>query len=311
MQSSVGMNSFGRAIAIGTIGTMVTLMGGCSGHGTKTSANAPGNSGGATYIDSYRNGDYAEAYRTAAKSAMTGTNADGEQAALIAGQAAHAQGNFSDAQRWLRILLDSDNKQIAGQAGATLGLIAQQTGDQQQAADLLLAAGNKLTLDAAARSQLYAGDSLSRLGKGDEARAAWEKAQHNAKYDAAIAATIESRLATGTAPAMPKQHGSSALLGNDVIQAGTIVGSTPKGAGSFTLQAGVFSTLSRAVNAASQITPQAKRAGYEAPRVVNTFDTKGKRVYAVRFGHFANKDVADSARAKFGSGVIATKATGE
>lgn len=267
---------------------LVLCVGGCNS-GTRTSK---------AYIDSYSKGEYADAYREGAKAAMDSEGKDHDKAALIAGQAAHAQGNFSDAQRWLRPLLDSQDQQIAGQAAATLGLIAQQSGDEQQAADLLRTAGDKLTLDAGAKSQLFAGDSLSRLGKKNEAQEAWEKAQGQAKYDLELQATIAARLAGGPVPPVTPRPG---------MPKAAATASEPIKTGNFTLQSGVFSTLSRAVRAADEITPQARKAGYEAPRVVNTIDSKGRHLYAVRFGKFPNKSVADSARSKFGSSVIATQ----
>ena len=270
---------------------LILCVGGCNS-ASKTGSLTP------NYIKSYSQGDYAIAYGEGAKAAMNENGKDHDQAALITGQAAHALGNFGDAQRWLRPLLDSSNEQIAGQAAATLGLIAQQSGDQQQAADLLLSAGDKLTVDAAAKSQLFAGDSLSRLGKKDEAQAAWEKAQGNAKYDTELQAIIAARLAGGAVPAIT----STARTGTPK----PAVTEAPKTA-NFTLQSGVFSTLSRAVRAADEITPQARKAGYEAPRVVNTIDSKGRHLYAVRFGKFPSKTLADSARSKFGSMVIATQ----
>ena len=289
-----------RLAAAAALSAVLLYVGGCAGGSAAADAPSQG------YMESYRKGEYAQAYREAAREALSGSSSNSEQAALIAGQAAHAMGNYSDAARWLRPLRESTNKQIAGQASATLGLIAQQNGDQQQAADLLSEAGDKLTLDAAAKSQLFAGDSLYYLGKRDDARAMWEKAKGNAKYDAALAASIESRLAGGSVPHLTVKptSGSFRPMAN-----GT--NATPKGQGPFTLQAGAFSTLERAVKAAKSITPRATKAGYEAPRVVNAIDSKGRRIYAVRFGRFPTKAAAESARNSFGSDVIATVASGE
>ena len=285
------MRAFGNVnwVRLGIAG-LVLCVGGCN-NASKTAASKG-------YIESYTKGEYADAYRESAKAAMDSDGKDRDKAALIAGQAAHAQGNYGDAQRWLRPLLESPDKQIAGQSAATLGLIAQQSGDQQQAADLLLNAGDKLTLDASAKSLLFAGDSLARLGKKEEATAAWETAQGKTKYDTELQGIITARLAGGAVPAIvAKASNKPTAVG--VLETGK--------AGQFTLQSGVFSTLSRAVRAADEITPQARKAGFEAPRVVNTIDSKGRHLYAVRFGKFPTKSSADFARSKFGSQVIATQ----
>lgn len=288
---SIGNVNWGRlAIVAGPAAFLVLCVGGCSS--SSRSSDTP-----KAYIASYAKGEYADAYRESAKAAMDSENSDRDKAALIAGQAAHAQGNYSDSQRWLRPLLDSESKQIAGQSAATLGLIAQQNGDQQQAADLLRTAGDKLTLDASAKSLLFAGDSLSRLGKNDEAKAAWESAQGKAKYDEELQAKIGRRLAGGPVPAVVAKSANKPSIG--ISESGK--------AAQFTLQSGVFSTLSRAVRAADEITPKARKAGFEAPRVVNTTDSKGRALYAVRFGKFPTKSSADFARSQFGSQVIATQ----
>ncbi len=288
--SASGNVKWGRQGCLVAIAGLVLCLGGCNS--SSKTANASKD-----YIASYTKGEYADAYRESAKAAMDSENSDRDRAALIAGQAAHAQGNYSDSQRWLRPLLDSESKQIAGQSAATLGLIAQQSGDQQQAADLLRNAGDKLTLDASAKSLLFAGDSLSRLGKKDEAKAAWETAQEKAKYDAELQATITARLAGGPVPPVAAKGSNKPTIG--ISESGKV--------GQFTLQSGVFSTLSRAVRAADEITPKARKAGFEAPRVVNTIDSKGRQLYAVRFGKFPTKSSADFARSQFGSQVIATQ----
>lgn len=280
---------------------MALCLGGCSNQkasGTDSSRSR--------YLSLYNRGEYAEAYREASKVAISNTTAgEFEQAALIAGESAHALKRYEDAQRWLNQVKDSPNRQLSGHALATLGLIEQQFGRETKAAELLSQAGTKLGSDDAARAYLFAGDSYSRLGRKSDADEAWGKARSLVKYDNALRANIVGRLGGGQVP--------QGVNGPVTTVAGSGSGGRGAGqsAGGWTLQVGAFSTLSRAVDRSKQISPAAAKAGLAAPRAVMTRDKTGKVIYAVRIGNYPSKQAAEAAKGRIPVETFVTEATGE
>lgn len=255
---------------------LVTLaVAGCSSSGKQTQ-------GDPTYIQDYQSKRYTQAYDGSKAAVPNLRGAAKEQALLIQGESAHAINRNSEAKLLLRPLADtSQDPRTSGQAAATLGLIYQEEGDFDDGAKYLSLASDKLDGDASARSALYAGDCLKSLGRTDEARSMYEKAQQSVRTDNSLRGMIADRLKPSSAS---------------------------PGVGKFTLQAGAFSTQQRAQAQADRLRQSASNAGLGSPRVVQT-SSKGKTLYTVRVGRFTSRD--DAVKAAKTMGVEAMVATGE
>jgi tetratricopeptide (TPR) repeat protein len=278
---------------------LALCLGGCSNQKTATTEASR-----SRYLALYTRGEYAEAYREASKVAIGNTTAgEFEQAALVAGESAHAMKRYEDAQRWLNQVKESPSRQVSGHALATLGLIEQQFGRETKAAELLSEAGTKLGSDDAARAYLFAGDSYARLGRKSDATEVWGKARSLVKYDNNLRATIGGRLAGGQVP--------QGVNGPVTTVTGSGTGVTGKPAGGWTLQAGAFSTLARAVDRSKQIAAAAAKGGLPAPRAVMTRDKAGKVIYAVRIGNYPSKQAAEAVKGRIAVETYVTEATGE
>lgn len=114
----------------------------------------------------YESGLYASAYTKATREAAAASGARHERAALIAGMAAHALDRHADAEHWLGPLTMSKDREIAGRASATLGLIEQERGRHARAVQLLNDAADKLSGDEAVRSRSAAALSSRALDGG-------------------------------------------------------------------------------------------------------------------------------------------------
>lgn len=227
--------------------------------------------GGADYAALYDQGRYAEAYDAASRVADKKTGQDRERAALAAGLSAQRLDRVSDAERWLTPLLESPDRAVAGRAGAALGLMSQESGNNAKAAELLSQASSRLAGDEAARSSMYAGDSYRALGKQADAINAYTRAQAMVDTDTQLRAMIADRMASGSVGAP-----------------GTV------SKGMFSVQMGAFSTEKNAQ------TEAVKAARFGAPRVVPITSSKGQRLYAVRIGAFGSRPEADALKARIG-----------
>lgn len=252
------------------------LLGGCS----STS------SGKGDYAASFKAGRYADAYEAASKQATIGSGAKKDQAALIAGLSAQALNRNDDAEKYLSQVVDNADPKVSGEAGAALGLIAAERGQHDKAADLLTKAGRKLEGDQAARAFLYAGDSYKSLGKTSEARGMWSMAQAKVVDDSALRVMIGDRLAAPASPTAPKA-------------------AKPVGPTKFTVQIGAYSSYT---NAQKQLS---RYRAYGTPRVVETTDKQGKKLFAVRIGLYPTRAEADKVRKTVGSGAAVMTTAGE
>lgn len=205
---------------------------------------------------------YTEALAAAEREAATSSGIERERAALIAGQSAFALKREPEADRWLSPLRTSTNDEIAGNASATLGLIAADQKRDGTAAALLGEASRKLKGDDAARAGLFAGDAFERLGNRPQAVGLYQKALTDAR-DAALKQTIQERLT-----------------------------------GRFTIQIGAFSTRAAAERALGQNARAFTRAGLPTPAIVQTTDAAGRPLFAVRAGDYPSAIAAQVAAAK-------------
>lgn len=297
------MRFIGRFVVHGAIAAFLAAACAISG-----CASSPKGSGlGASYIDLYRTGQYAAAYSEASRAASDGPAGQREQAALIAGESAHAMNRFDDAERWLAPLVTSRNQRIAGEAGASMGLVAQQRAEHDRAVRYLTTAAPRLTGDDRARAWLYAGDSARLARRAQEAKGYYQNAEQAARDDRTLKATIASRLAGGPVPSYGGQ--STSTLGTPAPTPSPVAGSTPRGG--WTIQAGAFSTRDRANQHAAGLSGRAASAGLDTPRVVAISDSRGRLLFAVRIGRFATEADARSARARIGGDAVVSRATGE
>lgn len=232
--------------------------------------------GQADYRELYNQHRYADAYKAALEAETTGSSVQKEQAALIAGLSAAALGKNAEAEKILKPLVQSNDKTVSGKAAAQLGLIAYEQDRHAEASELLTEAATKLTGDEAARASLYAGDALRAQGRISDARASYERAQSQVQNDSTLKVLISDRLAA-------------------------VSGQQRSGTGNFTVQLGAFSSFQRAQVQADRYRVRAQAAGMSTPRIVQTTNAQGTKVYAVRVGRFASRNAAEAAQKSLGS----------
>lgn len=244
--------------------------------GCAQSPKAPSND---DYVSLFNSGRYSDAYEASSKAASSLRGSNRELASLIAGQSAYRLGRPTESERWLKPLLDSGDRAIAGRAAATLGSLARDRGENRPAFELFDTAASKLGGDDAARAMMYAGDAKHALGEKSVARDLWSRAQSKVESDVQLRVQIGDRLA-GAYP------GSS---------------SAPSaGSGAYTVQAGAFSSRATADALAQKLRSK-------GPTRIVQISKDGKTLHAVRIGSYATKAEADRVRASVGSGAIVTR----
>lgn len=282
-------------------GVAVGLLGGCASQQRSIAES--------DYAEDYRTGRYADAYDSASAAYLTSGAKRKDDAALIAGLSAQAMNRNADAERWLNLVSRSPDRAVAGRAAATLGLIAQERKQHEEAARLLSDAGDKLGGDESARAYMYAGDSYRALAKDDVAQAMYRRADAAVDHDAHLRAMIATRL-TGGGPAAAQVGAPSRAVPSATTQTARYPGSTAA-TGAYTIQVGAFSTRQRADKQAASSKVRAASLGLGVPRVVPTTDRSGKLLYAVRIGRYPTLDAANSARRSFGSDARVINAPGD
>lgn len=269
-------SSFGRIACL----AVLPLLAACS--------STPPAAGGTDYERLYQQREYTKAYQAAAAAYPNATGLDKDRAGLVAGLASAAlePPKEADAQRWLTPLVQSPDAKISGTAAATLGMIAQRKSKHAEAVGLLSTAAEKLTGNDQARAAMFAGDSMQALGRTAEARAMYEKASSGAT-DRMLVQQVAARKSTVTTDKSVSK-------------------------GSFTIQAGSFSDVQKAMAAAAKLQPKASSAGLPAPRVVNTTGKDGKAMHSVRIGRYATRAEAQAAQLRLsGEQTVVMVATGE
>lgn len=242
---------------------MIGVLASCKGNGGNANANAGAKgTSGVGYVDAYHRGNYAAAKTSAVSAYNSSTGSAREQAGLIAGLSAQSLGQKPEAKRYLRPLLASQDPEIAGRAGAGLGLIAREEGDKSGAARILAEAAPKLKGDEAAKAAMFAGDAYKSLGKDAEATAQYAVAAKNVTSQS-LRAQIQDR------------------------QAGK----------KFAVQAGAFGTKANAEKRVKEVLPKSTAFGFGTPRIVAS-TSAGKSVYLVYIGEFGLRQDATEAMMK-------------
>jgi tetratricopeptide (TPR) repeat protein len=238
-----------------------------------------------SYLDAYKSKEYPKALALSESTAKRSTGPAKEQASLIAGLSAHALNKDDEAEEWLRPLsINAKSDEVAGRAGATLGLIAMDRRQFDAAANQLSTAGEKLSGDEGARAWLYAGDAYRQIGSVDKAKAAYVKAESEVQSNTELRLMIAQRRTSPiNPPAGPPYNGA--------------VGSSAPSGARFTIQMGAFTTMASAQDAAKRLGRQAMTIG--VPYIVQTAGKDGKSMYALRVGGFATRE---QARMRAGTG---------
>lgn len=257
-----GAQGWLRGLTLLVVMLMALPLAACAGGASKADL--------AEVTEAYRAGRYSEAYAKAEDLSKRSAGLDKDRAGLIAGQAAHAMSNKANAERWLRPLTNSADREINGNANATLGLLAFNERRYAAASVMLSAAAGRLTGDDGARAALYAGDSYEQLAQPVQARSSFQKALAMAQ-DVALRRTIQDRLVQGP----------------------------------YTIQLGAFQTRDRATQIARQNQSTAQRAGLPTPVVVTATGGPGSQLFAVQVGTFTTRPAAEAAKARSGlQGVV-------
>jgi tetratricopeptide (TPR) repeat protein len=217
-------------------------------------------------VKMYEAGNYAEALREAETvHEKTRNGSTSEQAALVAGLSSYELGRYDDAEKWLRPLTRSTDRNISGRALAATGLIGVRRDRFSTAAIDLTAAGRRLQGNDAAQANFYAGECHALLGNLHRARSAYVSALRSAD-DPELRQKIASR------------------------QSG----------GEYSLQFGAFSNKANADQALAAAARRASAAGLDAPRLVSTPDVSGRTIHLVQLGRFKTRNEAITARSKLG-----------
>ncbi len=299
-----------RGLVLACAVMLVASLGGCAAR----QATRPAAADDQDYAALYSSGRYQKALEDSSRVAGSLRAADKPRARLIAGLSAHALNRNAEAVRWLTPLVDDADRAIAGKSSAALGLIHQQQGEHPRAAALLGKASKLLEGDDAARAALYAGDSHGALGERDLARAMYETARRLVHQERGLQALIGDRLAALQAPPLlvvqpagkrPPQPRSSEVASGAVRPeplrgaaraARRLADASPPAPRSsrYCAQAGVYVSLSAAVNAAGNL----KKFG--KPRVAEFRDSFGRRLYGVRLGNYSDPNQAEALCRKIG-----------
>lgn len=215
------------------------------------------------YAEAYQQGRFEEAERSAALAANKPGEA-GRRARLIEGLAAHARGDFVQAELRLEPLASATEDDVAGPASATLGLIAAERGQHERAADYLTKAADHLTGDDEIRARVHAAMAYEALGRGEQA-------------------ALQRRLAM-------RDMGSRPSVGRSTYQNG-----------SYAIQLGAFSSRARAAKMVEMSRKLARENGLGAPRITRSVGSGGETLYLVQIGRFGS--LAQAERVQRGLGV--------
>ncbi|MEO1130129.1 MAG: SPOR domain-containing protein, partial [Planctomycetota bacterium] len=216
-------------------------------------------------------GNYRRAYREATAEHDRTSGVRRDQAALIAGLSAHALDQDDTALGWLRPLMNHPDRQIAGRASATAGLIEAERGNHETAAAALSNASRWLSGDAAAQAHLQAAHSYEALGRIDAARLHYRLAHSQA---------IDRRLR------------SLSDVGAQMS--------------AYTVQVGAFRDYDNAERSAARVIDVAEAFGLGNVRIVEMPTVRGDVLYLVQIGEYDSEGDAQRARLQIGGDSVVT-----
>lgn len=263
------------------------LLPGCGG-GASTTATNP------AYLDQYTSGRYTDSYRAASREADASRGTRREHASLTAGLSAYAMDRHTEAEHWLRPLVDSADPGTSGQAAATLGLIAQRRHEHARAAEFLSFASGRLSGPDSARAAVYAADSYRELGRPADA----ERMFAHARGEAGSHAEIITLLAQRRSVVPPTVPPTRPIAAPRPVPAAPVPSASPGGA--YTISLGAFSRFARAQQVADGARAKATSLGLGPPRVVAVAARTGATLYSVRVGRFQSRTEAERHRGAFG-----------
>ncbi|MBX3357650.1 MAG: tetratricopeptide repeat protein [Phycisphaeraceae bacterium] len=260
------------ALALPLLVALLGALPGCGGDKRPASQGQAAVTSG-DYISQYRAGNYAAARASAEMAAASSTGKERETALLVQGMSAHAMGRMDEAERILKPLTTNADREIAGRAQATLGLIAKSRGQHTKAGELLADASGDLSGDFAAQAALRAGDSLAAAGQNTAAKTQYQSGLAEAQ-STVLKKAIQSRLETGA----------------------------------FTVQLGVFVDRRNADRAAAAVAGRTSTAGLGRATVWKRAGSNGKTEYVVSAGRYDVRFQASAAQQRLGQGIVATLA---
>jgi len=220
-------------------------------------------------MDLYNQGQFDEALARASQLHPRSPASQQPRLALLAGMSAAQLKRKSTAEFWLRPLVESSDREIAGRASASLGLAEARKQDYKGAAVDLSRAGRLLKGSNASRANFFAGECYTQLGQHDTAR-------------------LMYRLARAGTKNLNEQRSA------DVRLAGS----------NFVVQLGAFHDRAGAEATAQRAQERSMRMGLGEPRIVETTDLTDGLLYIVRLGSFPTEAQADAARVRMGKDAV-------
>ncbi len=236
---------------------VVLLVGGCAGSPTPDRF--------AGMYQAYERGAYDQAYDEAVRLERAATGYQRDQAVYMAGLAAQRLGRRQDALFYLQEAARSDDRKLAGDATASLGLLYAEMGQYALSARMLLDAAQMLEGQDRANAFFYAAISQQKLGRQAQARTNLWLA-HGASRDSDFRRRVLDQL--------------------------TVTG--------YTLQVGAFHNRENAQRAAEQLAQRTTEFRLSAPRLIDGTDSSGQRTTFVQVGNFSTFESARRARERLG-----------
>lgn len=209
----------------------------------------------------YRQGNYQRSYALASSLARGDFGSGADRAAYLAGLSAEHLGHSDDAGFYLRQAARSDNKPLAGDAAAALGLLYAKEGRYQASVNALRQAANQLRGENQAHAYFYEAVSQQKLGF-------WAQARVN---------LVIARSKT-----------NSATLRRQIDQQLAVTG--------YTVQTGAFADRAHAKKAAQTLAKEAENLQIGLPRLVSSTSPSGDHLTLVQIGQFSSFDSANHAR---------------
>ncbi len=213
----------------------------------------------------FQQGNYTQAYSTAARAANATGGAERDLANYLAGVSAYRLGNMSAAERYLRVAALSKDESLAADASSTLGLIYSQQLQYAAAANAFMRGASLQHGEDRAQGYFYAGVAQQKLGQWPQARTSLLLAR-KATADKSLIQRIDEQLAvTG-----------------------------------YTIQIGAFANRDNADKLASEYAGKVAAAELGSVYVTPGATASGRTLNMVQVGRFATFGAASQAKSKLG-----------